>query len=224
MNFNIPFFFAWICLIRVVCLNAQDRAISQKAWQEAGHPYIQNFSPQDYNGEIQNFAIVQDKRGVLFFGNNVGVLSYDGVSWKSIATPGRTAVRSLCLVDDRIYVGAIGDMGYLEPDTAGQLNYVSILSDLPEENRDFKDVYDTFAFGDAVYFRTRYYMIRWANGRVRVWKSPREFRRAFVVNNAFYIIQSETGLFRMTGDSLRLVPGGDIFARMDVRMMLPYDN
>ena len=48
-------------------------------WKENGFPYIQNFSPTDYNAEIQNFSIIQDKRGLIYFGNNKGVLVYDGI-------------------------------------------------------------------------------------------------------------------------------------------------
>ena len=62
-------------------------------WKENGLPYIQNFSPTDYNAEIQNFSIVQDKRGLIYFGNNKGVLVYDGVSWRLIPTANKTLAR-----------------------------------------------------------------------------------------------------------------------------------
>ena len=49
-------------------------------WREAGLPYIQNFSPEDFLGSTQSWAILRDQRGIMYFGN-YGVLEYDGVSW-----------------------------------------------------------------------------------------------------------------------------------------------
>ncbi|HBN89961.1 MAG TPA: hypothetical protein DD408_12445, partial [Rheinheimera sp.] len=46
--------------------------------QQYGTPLLSNFKPKDYNGGTQNWAVVQDHRGVLYVGNNVGVLEYDG--------------------------------------------------------------------------------------------------------------------------------------------------
>ena len=53
-------------------LNAQSLIIP--AIQETGFPFIQNFSARDYNAHQQNWAVVQDPRGVMYFGNVAGVL------------------------------------------------------------------------------------------------------------------------------------------------------
>ncbi|RMD93577.1 MAG: hypothetical protein D6813_03900, partial [Calditrichaeota bacterium] len=62
---------------------------------ETGLPYTQNFSPKEYGAHSQNFAIVQDVRGMMYFGNVYGVLEYDGVSWRLIPMPNQSVVRSL---------------------------------------------------------------------------------------------------------------------------------
>ena len=35
-------------------------------------PIVRNYSVSDYNAGIQNWAIAQDERGVMYFGNTVG--------------------------------------------------------------------------------------------------------------------------------------------------------
>ena len=82
--------------------------------RKTGSHIFRTFSPTDYNAEIQNFSIVQDKRGLIYFGNNKGVLVHDGVTWRLIPTANKTLARSLCLVNDTVYVGAEGDFGYLD--------------------------------------------------------------------------------------------------------------
>ena len=113
----------------------QDNPVSKEAWREAGLPYIQNFSPMDYGGEIQNFCAVQDKRGLMYFGNTLGVLVYDGVSWRLIQTPNQTVLRSLLLDDEKLFIGTIGDFGFVDL-TAAQPLFTSLTDSITEQYRD----------------------------------------------------------------------------------------
>lgn len=45
-------------------------------------PIVRNYSVSDYNAGIQNWAIAQDERGVMYFGNNSGLLEFDGSAWR----------------------------------------------------------------------------------------------------------------------------------------------
>ncbi|MFQ5675938.1 MAG: histidine kinase dimerization/phospho-acceptor domain-containing protein, partial [bacterium] len=218
---NLAFIYFFLLLAP---LRAQDVAIPSHVWKEAGLPYIQNFSPKDYQGGIQNFIIVQDHRGTMYIGNDSGVLIYDGVSWRLIEMPNQSAVRSLCVVKDRIYVGAVGELGYIEADAKGRLQYTSLRKDIPEEHRDFKDVYDTLAIGDTIYFRTRDAIFRWVAGQVRVWKSSRPIQQSFVANGRFYVVRQGLGLMQMVKDSLQLLPSGRTLANEQIRTVIPFDG
>ena len=52
----------------------------------AGSPYIRNYSAKEYNASAQNWAVVQDKRGVLYFGNTDGVLVFDSSGTNQVPT------------------------------------------------------------------------------------------------------------------------------------------
>jgi len=94
---------------------------------ETGLPYIQNYSPADYNAVSQNWSIVQSKEGLIYVGNNEGVLEYDGVSWRIISLPNFARCAALGITkDNKIYVGGENELGYLEPDDAGQLQFTSL--------------------------------------------------------------------------------------------------
>ena len=41
-------------------------------------PVVSNYSPFDYGAGLQNWDISQAPDGLMFFGNNAGLLSYDG--------------------------------------------------------------------------------------------------------------------------------------------------
>ena len=53
-------------------------------WNENGRYPVFNFSPKEYNALEQNWCAVQDHRGIMYFGNNYGVLEYDGEQWTII--------------------------------------------------------------------------------------------------------------------------------------------
>ena len=76
-------------LIALLC-SFSSLSISQNSKEnrtisgERGFLPIYNYSAKSYKAAPQNWAIQQDKRGVLYIGNNEGVLEYDGVSWRLI--------------------------------------------------------------------------------------------------------------------------------------------
>src|SRR5512134_3970881 len=84
---------------------------------ETGRPLIRNFPPSEYGGGAQNWAFVQDRRGILYVGSANGILEYDSTSWRRIELPNRSTVRSLAQDSNgRIYAGGVSDFGYLDPD------------------------------------------------------------------------------------------------------------
>jgi len=62
---------------------------------ELGKPILTAWLSKDYGAEPSNWAIVQDDRGVMYFGNANGILEYDGVSWRLIQFPNKSVCRSL---------------------------------------------------------------------------------------------------------------------------------
>src|SRR6478735_12339992 len=62
---------------------------------EEGLPFITNYTAKEYNSSPQNWAIVEDNRGVMYFGNTSCLLEYNGVKWRKIVFNTDAIVRSL---------------------------------------------------------------------------------------------------------------------------------
>lgn len=190
-----------------------------------GTPLLANFKPKDYNGGTQNWAVVQDQRGLLYVGNNVGVLEYDGASWRMIPTRNKAVVRSLApAADGRIYVGSKGEIGYLDTQSDKGSQYVSLLSRIPEHYRQFQDVRQTFATDTGVYFISRDYIFWLGVDDVQVWTTNSAFHKAFWLNNRLIVREEGTGLLELTDGSFTLLPGSEFFANTSVFMLEHYDN
>jgi hypothetical protein len=114
---------------------------------ERGLPQITVYPAEVHKAGPQSFDIAQDRRGVLYFGNLQGVVSYDGAWWRLLKLPDDQAALSVATdANDRIALGLVSDFGYLIRDSAGAQQYHSLLPLLPEGKRAFGDVNAICAF------------------------------------------------------------------------------
>ncbi|MFK7847566.1 MAG: response regulator [Rhodothermales bacterium] len=222
----LPIFLSIYSLVLPLTSAAQEDKRGAQSSREKGIPYVQNFGPDDYNSHIENQAIVQDQRGVMYFGNIDGVLEYDGVTWRKIvpnqATPN---VYSLAVDNtNTVFVGGRSELGYLAADAKGEMQYVSLLDQIPENKRAFSQVRQTLVVGNRTYFFTAEYIFQWSGGRFKVFEPPPPIQMGAVVKDSIYVNVRNIGLMRLDGGSLSLLPNGELFANESIYTMLPYDE
>lgn len=149
-----------------------------------GLPEIINYSKQAYNAGTQNWDIGQDKNGIVYFGNNEGLLSFDGTFWKLYPLPNHTIVRAIEISkDDKIYIGGQNELGYFLPDNTGQLIYHSLINLIPKQDRSFDDVWNICIYNNAVFFRTNRRLFQFSNNIISVYPTTSEWRFLGVSNN-----------------------------------------
>jgi signal transduction histidine kinase len=189
---------------------------------EMGYPYIRNFTPRAYGADAQNWAVLQDARGVVYAGNNRGVLAYDGARWRLIPTTRRTVVRSLGMDETgRVYVGGVGEIGFIGADARGESEFVSLIDKLPAEARAFSSVWVTHNTSRGMFFQTREFLFLIKGPQVQVVKASSSFHLAFVVGERIFVRQRDVGLQEWKGEGLVMVPGGERFAQESLFTMLP---
>ncbi|MDE3154391.1 MAG: GAF domain-containing protein, partial [Acidobacteriota bacterium] len=192
--------------------------------QEIGRPLLRTYEPADVGGDGQNWAMVQDRRGVIYAGSSSGVIVFDGVSWRLITTPSHDTVRSLAIdASGRIYAGSVADLGYLQPDAHGTLEFVSLLDKVPAGDRNFGDVWRTFATPDGVYFQAASVIFRWDGQTMHVIRPVSRFNRAALVDNQVYVATPESGLNVVEHDHLRPLPGTEALGHEVFGTVLRYD-
>jgi signal transduction histidine kinase/CheY-like chemotaxis protein len=209
-------------------LKAQDPA-------EKGLPFVTNFHPNEFHSYPQNWAITEDNRGLMYFGNQGYIIEYDGVKWKKIpvAQTGAIAIRALTKNKKGvIYYGSISDFGYLSADSLGQTKAISVLKYVPEALRNFSDVWTANATDDGVYFQARERLFRFAEsktsgeltGEIKSWEPKTKFMYSFSLDGVLYVHQQQLGLFKMVNDSLQEIPGSEFLGNERVQVMLPYPS
>jgi ligand-binding sensor domain-containing protein/DNA-binding CsgD family transcriptional regulator len=117
-------------------------------------PEIINYSKKTYESGNQNRSIDQDKRGLLYFANDDGLLVFDGTYWKTYPLPNGSIVRSLAVEGDRIYVGGQQEIGYFFFDKKGSLVYQSLKPQIPPGETEFSDVWHVMGYRGDIFFRS----------------------------------------------------------------------
>jgi serine phosphatase RsbU (regulator of sigma subunit)/ligand-binding sensor domain-containing protein len=193
--------------------------------QEIGSPFSRNYHATEFKAHMQNWAATQDHRGVLYFANKEGVLEYDGGHWNLIKVS--RDVRSLDVdTEGTVFVGAIGDFGYLAPDLTGKLQFTSLLSLLDTGSRNFEDVWKVYATNEGVYYQSSKWIIRYKKGKIKIWypQKPNGFHFAYWLRGRLYVRENGVGLLELKDEQLAPAQGGDVFADERIYAMLPYDS
>jgi hypothetical protein len=174
MRTNIP-----ICLLLALAV-----LVRAEANDSYSRPFINNYSRNDYDANTQNWCIAQDASGVMWFGNTAALLWYNGSEWGKISIPNNSVVRSLKrLSDNTILAGSFSDFGSVERDSYGSYYYTSWINRIPEEFREFSDVWRIHELNSTVYIQTIQSVLIFREGEFVGALSPENtFRFSFISN------------------------------------------
>ena len=179
---------------------------------EAGQFYSQQYGPKVYSAAPQDWAIVQDDRGIMLFGNTDGLLSFDGARWHTVFQ--NTAVLSLSK-DTRgtVFVGGQNELGYLRTANDGHVQYVSLVNQIPKQYRNFGEVWNVFCNASGTWFSSHRFLFLWSSHGIKVFTPPptSAFTAAFMAHAVPYVRVRGIGLYHIIEDRLELMPGGEVF-------------
>jgi hypothetical protein len=118
----------WVQLILLVVFEGVGLPISLGQLPSLGVPAVTHFTTNDYRAGTQNWSIRQDAKGIVYVGNNKGLLEFDGNTWSLFQLPNHTIVRSLVVSNSgRLYLGSQDDFGYLNSGESSQIGYQSLV-------------------------------------------------------------------------------------------------
>ncbi|NUQ82395.1 MAG: hypothetical protein HUU10_12355 [Bacteroidetes bacterium] len=194
-----------------------------------GKPFIRTINYSQYVSGRENWCIVQNQLGLIYVANENGVLEYDGNQWRLIELPGQAKPLWLDIDSaNTIYVAGVNEIGYLAPDSTGSLTYRSLMNLLPPRSPDYGEFWEVRSSpSSGVWFRGFRYLVRWHHGKMTVFDRPAGVDRfdviSFVGDQLFFRLAGR-GIYTVTGDSLRLLPGTGSLAGVKVNGYLPSDD
>lgn len=187
----------------------------------AGSPLTRVYTSQDYDGSAQIFDIAQGARGELYFTDfNLGLHELDGQTWRLHDIPDAM----LAVEEDRdgrLWLAGPAAVGYMEADEKGSLRYVSLLDELPPEQRNFSDAWPIYPTSRGVFVAAREVLLRWHEGRFTSWPGSLEeiFYRIYEIDGRLFFAQLGVGLLELVDDELELVSGDLLGGTTEINAM-----
>jgi signal transduction histidine kinase/DNA-binding response OmpR family regulator len=126
-----------------------------------------------------------------------------------------------------LYIGGVNEIGFMEPDAKGDLQYSSLTKHLSGKHKNFDYVWATYAINDGVYFQTSHYLFYWQAGKLRISECggrDRPFHTSFYCGEKLFVRQHKVGLLQAVKGSLSLIPGGEKFASLIIYLLVLYED
>ena len=168
-------------------------------------PPLQNYTPETYNAENQNWAISQSKDNIIYIANNSGLLEFNGAKWNLYTSPNNSVIRSVKVIEGKIYTGCYMEFGFWEKDNARSLKYTSISSSNKLELLEDEEFWNIIHLDEWVLFQSlnRIYIYNTIDKTFKIINSETVLEKIFKVNNSIYYQKINDGLYKIEkGNSL----------------------
>ena len=171
-------------------------------------PPILNFLPEDYKAQNQNWAVSQSQDKLIYVANNSGLLEYNGASWILYPSPNQTIIRSVNVINGRVYTGAYMEFGYWEKDNFGKLNYTSLSQNINKNLVDDEHFWNIKALDDNwVLFQSlnRIYSYNLRTNTFKIIESTSTISKIYKVGGSIYFQELSHGLYKIVNGIKELV-------------------
>ncbi|HAR37471.1 MAG TPA: hypothetical protein DCS09_02200, partial [Porphyromonadaceae bacterium] len=191
-------------------------------------PPVYNYTTGNYKAGNQNWAIAQGSNGVIYFGNNNGMLSFEGVNWKLHSLPNNLSVKSIYIDSDsareRIYVGSFEEFGYFESDEKNQLIYHSVKSLLKDYTFHNEEIWTIHPFEGKIYFQSFSAVFVYDGKEVTTLDPNPAVLYFFPVGNNMFAQLINNDFYRFEGNRFHRILTRDQLNDDNVVAVLPFDD
>jgi ligand-binding sensor domain-containing protein/DNA-binding CsgD family transcriptional regulator len=188
-----------------------------------GVPYVQNYSKAIYQSGNQNWSVTKDERGIMYFGNSEGLLTFDGKYWQSYQMPNGLIVRSVAADGNgKVYAGGFGELGYWENNKKGQLQYHSLNQLVPKQYQPVnEEIWKIYVDKEQVVFQSFGSIYIYRQGKINVVKGSNPYLFLFKTGKRYFVEQVNAGLFELRNNKLEYIAGSNIMGNSGVLSILP---
>lgn len=191
--------------------------------QYKGKPFVLNFDDTEYRTDDQNWSIDITKQGIVYIGNNNGLLEFDGSNWNLYPMPEGMVIRSVCTEGDSIvYVGAYEEFGYWKRNDKGNMSYHSLSDTLKQKYFHNDEIWRIIRHNQKVYFQSFSTIYVYNGKNINVIHPSKTIVLLMKARDRLFIHMVGEGLYEVKNDSLNFVEGSGILADDEIKVVLPY--
>ncbi len=187
---------------------------------------VQNFAPDVYQGETQNWNLCQSPGRNIYVANNKGLLEYNGARWTLYPSPNHTTMRSVNIQGDLIYTGCYMEFGYWKRDAFLNLKYTSLSEKIKNKLLEDEHFWKIICYQQWVLFQSlhRIYVYNSKTQTFQIISSKTILPKVFEVGNHVYFQKMDEGLFQLENGKSTLVSDFPEFRRNIIINIFSFNN
>lgn len=198
----------------------------------ASYPLVRNFPKSLHTGGTQTWEISSDSLGRMYFGNNNGLLEFDGNRWSLYRLPNWSTVRSF-LSDAspsggrRIYAGGSEEFGWFDFDAEkGAPKYHSLAASVPKFIKNYKEIWKIHKIegSDALWFQADNVIFRYNGKSITPIRVNERILTSAVAGRRIFLATSGGGLSELVDKRIRHFNNEALPKGARIVSILPYRN
>lgn len=170
-------------------------ALIEKLYKQ---PDIRHYNRTDFDSDSQFWTASEDNTGTMYFGNNDGILIYNGVHWNKVLLPNSSSVRSLVKdAHGTMYAGGYNELGIVQQDVYGNYFFESLKETYKLTDFNFENVWQAHSIQEHLIFRTFTKLFVLHNNKLTQIPASNTFLKSFVANGTYYVVDADHGIYEV---------------------------
>lgn len=189
-------------------------------------PPIVKYPSTLYGAGNQSWMISQDEQNLLYFANNEGLLEYNGTTWELYPTPNETIMRSVKVIDNKIYTGCYMNFGYWTRQSNGKLKYTSLSDTIKNRILDDEQFWNILKYDQWILFQSlnRIYIYDTKTKTFKIISPKNGVVKSFSTKNSIYYQTINEGLFEIEEGKGKLISDHPILKKYTIANIFTIDD
>ena len=189
-------------------------------------PPIVKYPSTIYGAGNQSWMISQDEQNVMYFANNEGLLEYNGTNWDLYPTPNETIMRSVKVIDNKIYTGCYMNFGYWTRQLNGKLKYTSLSDIIKNKILDDEQFWNILKYDQWILFQSlnRIYIYDTKTKGFKIISPKNGIVKSFSTKNSIYYQTLNEGIFEIEEGKGKLISNNPILKQYTIVNVFTIDE
>lgn len=181
-------------------------------------PPIVKYPSTLYGAGSQSWMISQDEQNYLYFANNEGLLEYNGTNWQLYPTPNETIMRSVKVIDNKIYTGFYMNFGYWTRQSNGKLKYTSLSDTIKNKILDDEQFWNILKYDQWILFQSlnRIYIYDTKTKAFKIIMPKNGVVKSFSTKTSIYYQTINEGFFEIEGGKGKRISDNPILKKYTI--------
>lgn len=178
-------------------------------------PPIIKYTPKTYQADNQNWMISQAENAYMYIANNKGLLEFNGAQWRLYNSPNETIMRSVKVIENRVYTGCYMNFGYWERNAQGSLEYTSLSELLEVSMVEDEQFWEIIQVDKWVLFQSldRIYSYHTETKSFKIIEANHSLTKLFKIGDELFFQVLDEGLYTIEDGEKKLVSSNAILQK-----------